>query len=347
MIKPQSLKKGDKVALVSLSSGILGEDSNKERLQRTIDNLKSIFGLEIVFMPNALIGTDNLYNHPELRAKDLMDAFRDDSIKAIWTLTGGDDTIRLLPFIDFDVIRNNPKIFIGFSDTTVNHFMLYKAGVTSYYGPAAGVEFSLTNVQKENIETVIRTLFNPQEDLLLNHYNILANDPEDWSKGIDIKSDDKGYEVIQGNGIVEGELLGGCIDVFTMIIGTSIWPSSEEWKNKVLFIETSDEQPLPDLVKYILYNMGVQGILNNINGILIGRPKNGKYYEEYNKVVKEVTRIFGRSDLPIVANCHFGHAWLWNILPYGDVIRINCDEKTLTLKECPTKKNEEEINIIK
>ena len=150
MIKPESLKIGDKVALVSLSSGGLGDEKNKERLQRTVDNIQNTLGLEVVFTPNSLIGTKEVYEHPELRAKDLMDAFKDDSIRAIWTLTGGNDTVRLLPYIDFEVIKNHPKIFMGFSDTTVNHFMMYKAGLTSYYGPAAGVEFSLKEMFKEN-----------------------------------------------------------------------------------------------------------------------------------------------------------------------------------------------------
>lgn len=336
MIKPESLKVGDKVALVSLSSGGLGDEKNKDRLQRTVNNIQNILGLEVVFTPNALIGSKEVYEHPELRAKDLMDAFNDDSIKAIWTLTGGNDTIRLLPYIDFDVIKNNPKIFMGFSDTTANHFMMYKAGLTSYYGPAAGVEFSLKEMFTENTDTIINTLFNPQDTMKLPHHDIKANDPEDWSKGITKLKDSMGYEVIQGSGIVTGNLLGGCIDVFPMIMGTSIWPSVEEWKNKILFIETSEEQPSPNLIKYIFYNLGAQGILNNINGILVGRPKDGKYYQEYNDVIKEVTRIYGRSDLPVITNCHFGHAWLWNILPYGEKISINCDEKTLILKECPT-----------
>ena len=236
MIKPESLKVGDKVALVSLSSGGLGDEKNKERLQRTINNIQKTFGLEVVFTPNALIGSKEIYEHPELRAKDLMDAFKDDSIKAIWTLTGGNDTIRLLPYIDFDEIRKNPKIFMGFSDTTINHFMMYKARLTSYYGPAAGVEFSLKEMFQENTDTVINIFFNPQETMELSHYRIKANDPEDWSKGTTKLDDSIGYEVVQGSGIVIGSLLGGCIDVFPMIIGTSIWPSAEEWKDKILFI---------------------------------------------------------------------------------------------------------------
>ncbi len=93
--------------------------------------------------------------HPEARAKDLMDAFRDASIKAVFNAIGGDDTIRLLPYIDFDVIRNNPKIFTGYSDTTVNHLMMYKAGLISYYG----------KIDDYEIESIRKTLFEPVDKL--------------------------------------------------------------------------------------------------------------------------------------------------------------------------------------
>ena len=85
-------------------------------------------------MPNTLKGTDYLYNHPEKRAEDLMAAFKDKTIKGIFTCIGGDESIRMLPYIDFDVIRDNPKVFIGYSDTTISHFMCLKAGISSFYG---------------------------------------------------------------------------------------------------------------------------------------------------------------------------------------------------------------------
>jgi muramoyltetrapeptide carboxypeptidase LdcA involved in peptidoglycan recycling len=290
-------------------------------------------------MPNALAGKKKLYECPELRAQDLMDAFKDDSIKAIITLTGGDDTIRLLPYIDFDVIKNNPKIFIGFSDTTANHFMMYKAGLVSYYGPAAAVEFSKKKIFKENVDTVINTLFDPKSNLELTNYDYIVNDPQDEEfENFEIFPCDKGYEVVQGQGIVEGKLIGGCIELFQMINGTSIWPELEEWKDKVLFVETSEDKPSVDSIKYTFYNLGAQGILENINGILIGRPKDGEYYEEYNTIIKEVTRLYGREDLPIISNCHFGHAWLWHILPMGETIKIDCENKKLILVNEPTKK---------
>lgn len=93
-------------------------------------------------MPNSLKGEDHLYNNPQARADDLMTAFKDDSIKAIIANIGGDDSIRLLPYIDFDVIRENPKIFMGYSDTTISHLFCLKAGITSYYGPAILTDFA-------------------------------------------------------------------------------------------------------------------------------------------------------------------------------------------------------------
>lgn len=106
----------------------------KERLERD-------FGLEVVIMPHALKGSDFVYNHPELRAKDFMDAIKDKTIKAIFCAIGGSDFVRILPYMDYDVIRNNPKIFMGYSDTTVSHFVMNKAGVVSYYGPSIMCEF--------------------------------------------------------------------------------------------------------------------------------------------------------------------------------------------------------------
>ena len=134
MIKPRRLKKGDKVAIVSLSNGMLGEKEFIHKYKLAKKRLQEDYGLNVVVMPNALKGIDYLYKHPKARAQDLMEAFQNPEIKAIFCAIGGDDTIRLLPYIDFDVIGNNPKIFTGFSDTTTNHFMMYKAGLVSYYG---------------------------------------------------------------------------------------------------------------------------------------------------------------------------------------------------------------------
>ena len=129
MKKPRHLSPGDTVAIVSLSAGTLGEPWAIHKLDIARRRLEEDYGLKVRVMPNALKGRDYLYRHPEARAADLMDAFRDPEIRGVFNAIGGEDTIRLLPYIDFDVLARDPKIFTGFSDTTSNHLMLYKAGV--------------------------------------------------------------------------------------------------------------------------------------------------------------------------------------------------------------------------
>ncbi len=334
MIKPKKLKRGDKVAIVSLSSGAIGDKKNIYRYEAGKRLLEDVFGLQVVPMPNALKGSEWVDKYPELRAKDLMDAFKDKDIKAIFTLTGGDDTIRILPFIDFEVIKNNPKIFMGFSDTTANHFMMQKAGLVSFYGPAVAVELSFDNVQKETIETIHDTLFQSVDSRELKHFNYYANDPINWdNRVLDTHKSNIGYELLQGRDSVSGQLIGGCLELFQMINGTSIWPSASEWEGKILLIESSEEKPSPHYLKLTLTNLGAQGILQKIKGIVVGRPKDGEYYEEYKEIYTKVLSQYGCENMPVLYNCHFGHAWLWNIMPLGCNVKIDCERKTLYVIE--------------
>ncbi|MGN0943614.1 LD-carboxypeptidase [Fusobacterium varium] len=141
MIKPKRLKKGDKIAIVSLSWGGLGDENFIHKFYIAKERLEKDFGLEVICMPNALKGSEFIAQYPELRAKDLMEAFLDKTISAIFCAIGGEDTIRILPYVDLDIIKNNPKIFMGYSDSTINHFMMYKAGLISFYGPSIMCEF--------------------------------------------------------------------------------------------------------------------------------------------------------------------------------------------------------------
>lgn len=343
MIKPKKLKRGDAVAIVSLSSGTAGDEAFRHRYEQGKKRLEEVFGLKTVTMPNALKGSEYLAKHPEARAKDFMDALKDKNIKGIICNIGGADTIRLLPYIDFDVIKNNPKVFMGYSDTTVNHFMMYKAGITSYYGPSVMCEFA------ENYEMHDYTKKYVDEVLFKNLENItIVSSPKWTSEFLDWSNQDydsqkrkmhyekHGYEVLQGNGIFEGELLGGCIDVFPMFIGTEIWPSINEWENKILFLETSEDEVAPDYIEYYLRNLVAQGIIDKINGIIIGKPQNEKYYEEYKEVYKNV--IGGeanRPELPILYNVNIGHTAPMCIFPLGQKIKVDLNKKEIIFLDKP------------
>lgn len=207
MIKPKALKRGDTVAIVSLSSGMGGEKPLIHRYYTGIKRLESVFGLHVITMPNALKGSEYLYNHPELRAQDLMQAFKDTNIRAIICMIGGDDTIRLLPYIDYQVIRDNPKIFMGYSDTTANHLMLYKAGVVSFHGPCLMVEFAENKqMHPYTIDYIRKTLFSCDSKIEISSCSMWTSEFLDWADPQNqmiarkMRPEKHGYEILQGTG---------------------------------------------------------------------------------------------------------------------------------------------------
>jgi len=341
MLKASRLMKNDKVAIVSLSAGTGGESMFIHRYELGKKRLEEDFGLNVVTMPNALKGVAHIYKHPEARAADLMAAFKDDSIKAIICMIGGDDTIRTLDYIDFDVIKNNPKIFMGYSDTTVNHFMMYKAGLISFYGPSILGEFAENVAMHDYTKYYIqKILFEPSEELRIDPSPLWTSEWLDWTDPTNssiartMTKDKKGYELIQGSGIAKGRLLGGCVDVFPMIIGTKLWPEADEWNGIILFMETSEEYPRPNDIKYLLRGMAAQGIIGRISGIVFGKPLYEKYYDDYKKVLLQVIGTENnRSDMPILYNANFGHTAPKCILPYGAMAEIDCERWSFRLLE--------------
>ena len=126
------------VAIVSLSSGIIGEPFVQYEVEIGLRRLKE-YGLNVKFMPHACKGLDYVREHPEKRAEDLLAAFRDPETDMILCAIGGDDTYRLLPYLFGNHELENAvtdKVFLGFSDTTINHLMLHKAGLKTFYGQA-------------------------------------------------------------------------------------------------------------------------------------------------------------------------------------------------------------------
>ena len=204
MIKPKKLKKGDKVAIVSLSSGLAGEEMFRHRYELGKKRLEQL-GFNVVTMKNALKGIEYLYNHPEKRAEDFMEAILDKDIKGIICNIGGDDTIRLLLYIDFEAIANNPKVFMGYSDTTINHFMMQKAGVVSYYGPAVMTDFAENNnMHTYTLKYINEVLLENREDIVIKSSDKWTSEYLDWAieenDNISRKMNEekRGYEVLQG-----------------------------------------------------------------------------------------------------------------------------------------------------
>lgn len=336
--KPHKLNPGDKVATVSLSWGGAGDAEILWRYEQGKERLQSIFGLEVVEMPHTLSGTEYVYNHPEKRAEDLMAAFADPSIKGIIACIGGIESIRMLPYIDFDVINANPKIFMGYSDSTTTHLICYKAGISSIYGPTILMDFA-ENVAMDDytIEFIKKTLFCDEtigeipaaKEWTSEYLPWLIENKETARK----KKPNAGYELLQGRGNVQGRLLGGCIEVFDMLRGTELFPDLTSFEDAILFLETSEDKPPAWLMEVTLRIYGMNGILHKLKGMIFGKPQDEEYYEEYKEAIKKVLAEFGLEELPVLLNMNFGHTEPKFCLPFGALAEINCENKTFSILE--------------
>lgn len=340
--KPEMLKKGDKVALVSLSSGIAGDTEFLWRYKVAKKRLDMNFSLKGIEMENTLTGSEFVYNNPEKRAKDLMNAFLDPSIKGIITCIGGNDSIRMLPYIDFDVIAKHPKVLIGYSDTTISHLICMKAGITSIYGPTLLVDFA-ENVSMHNytIEHFKKALFSSESIGEIKHSHEWTSEYLSWEESnSSIKRNYKrnsGPELLQGNGIATGRLLGGCIEVFDFTRGTQLFPTDDEFNDSILFFETSEDTPAPWLIEGILRVYGMMGIFNKIKGMIWGKPYDETYYDEYKAVIVKVMKEFKKENLPILYNMNFGHTEPKFCIPYGALARINSDKGSFSILDSGVK----------
>jgi muramoyltetrapeptide carboxypeptidase LdcA involved in peptidoglycan recycling len=342
MIKPQKLHPGDKVATVSLSWG--GPGTVPYRYAAGKQQLQDEFGLVVVEMPHTLSDADWLHRNPQARADDLMAAFSDPTIKGIFSTIGGDDSIRLLPYLDLNVIQANPKVFLGFSDTTINHLACYKAGLVTFYGPSIMAGFAENGgMFPYMVESVRKTLFSsdPIGNIPPNQdgwtVEILDwTDPANQTRLRKLNAS-TGWHFLQGRGVRQGRLLGGCFEVLDWLRGTEFWPGMEDWQDAILFLDTSEDAPSPDMVKYGLRTYAALGILPRLAGILFARPGGPvppEKFEEYDKVLLQVVaKEAGLTDLPLISGMDFGHTDPMFLLPYGIQAEIDCDRQRFSILE--------------
>ena len=342
MIKPRALRPGDKIAAISLSRG--WSSAFPQAYQDGKRMLQETFGVEVIESRHALKDTPWLEAHPEARAADLMEVLRDPSIQGIISTIGGDDSIRILPFLDYSVIRENPKVFLGYSDSTVTHFAFLKAGVTSFYGPSLMAGFDENGgLLPYMAESVRQVIFASEPSLLIppNSDGWTCASFE-WGDG---KRNEKkrklqacsGWKWLQGNGQHYGILIGGWLEVVDWLRGTPVWPELSVWRNSILFLETSEDQPSPAAVTYMLRALAATGALSEARGILFGRPYGDETsFEAYDGALLRVLGELGLGSLPVITRMDFGHTDPKFILPLGVNAEIDCDRRRIRLLESPT-----------
>nr|AGC72798.1 muramoyltetrapeptide carboxypeptidase [uncultured bacterium A1Q1_fos_485] len=342
MIKPPKVQPGDKIAVVSLSWG--GPGTFPHRYQVGKEQLEAEFGVTVVAMPHALADPGWLARNPKARAADLMAAFADPSIKAIVASIAGEDSIRTLPYTDLDVIRANPKIFMGFSDTTITHFACLKAGLVSFYGPAIMAGFGENGgLFPYMVDSVRRTLFSaaPIGPILPNQDGWTV-EFLDWAEPANQNrkralQPSPGWRWLQGAGSQRGHLIGGCIEVLDFLRGTEFWPSRAQWRNALLFLETSEAAPSPAAVVRYLRTLAAVGVLPLLAGLLFARPGGQVAPEKFTEYDQALLQVIveenGLTALPIITGMDFGHTDPMFVLPLGVQAEVDCAQRRFTILE--------------
>jgi muramoyltetrapeptide carboxypeptidase LdcA involved in peptidoglycan recycling len=342
LAKPRKLQPGDIVAAVTLSWG--GPATCPHRYQAGKRQLQEEFGLTVVEMPHALHDAAWLDRNPQARADDWMQACADPAIAGIVSTIGGDDSIRLLPFLDLDLIRTNPKVFMGYSDTTVSHLACLKAGIVSFYGPSIMAGFAENGgMFPYMVASVRRTLFSssPVGRITPNTKGWTV-EFLDWAEPAHQARRRKlnpstGWHFLQGRGSHRGHLIGGCFEVLDWLRGTSVWPTPEQWRGAILFLETSEGASPPTAVLRGLRTYAAMGILQELSGLCFGRPGGQiepSQFEDYDQAILHVVREEeGLVDLPVITRMDFGHTDPMFVLPYGVQAEIDCDTGQLAILE--------------
>ena len=339
LITPPALKPGDTIAVVSLSSGLASLMPHRYAAGKR--QLAETFGFTVVDAPHATADAGWLREHPEARAADLHWALENPEVAGIVSSIGGNDSIRLLRHLDLDLIRRHPKVFTGYSDSTIQHLVHRQAGVASFYG------MSLLATAAENggmhpftIQSFRRTVMSTEP------VGELAAAPDWTEQRLDWRDPslqdqrrlwvpNYGWLWLQGEQPVTGPVIGGCLESLDMALGSSIFPPLAAFEGAVLHLEVSEEKPPIEQIAHWLRGFTAMGITERIAALLFSRPEDRSLRETlelYAEVKRELADA-GRADLPFVANLDFGHSCPMGLLPLGARLTVDPVRRRIAIDE--------------
>jgi muramoyltetrapeptide carboxypeptidase LdcA involved in peptidoglycan recycling len=235
----------------------------------------------------------------------------------------------------------DPKILLGFSDSTTQLAFYNQAGLVTFHGPSVMAGFAQIEQFAGAIEHVRSLLFEPGRGYEYAPFDDWTDGYLDWRDpasggSVAQRRAHDGWHWLQGKGRAEGRLFGGSAEVLEMMKGTRFWPGPEFWQDRILFLETSEDKPAPETVGYWLRNYGVQGVFDRVAALLVGRARdysNAEKVQLDEMVVRVVAREFGADALPIVTNLDFGHTDPQWILPLGIRAEVDVDQRRFRLLE--------------
>lgn len=336
LIEPELLKKGDTIGIISPSAGLA--PFAMHRIDNAIKYLKKS-GFHILVGKYALENDGYVSATIENRVKDLHSMFSNPKIKAIICSIGGNNSNQLLPFIDYKLIKNNPKIFLGYSDISVLHFALQsQSGLATYYGPAIMTEFGEFPKPLEYTVVAFRQMLMEGNGSLISieQSKFWTDEAPDWFEKKDLNGPRKqtknnGYEWIK-EGVSSGSAWGGTIPSINYLLGTKYWIDPE---GSIFFLDIPEGESISSglglaNVDAYLTNLDNSGVFSKIKGLIVGRPY--RYSEVDHKILKKIIlRVCNKYKFPILYNANIGHANPIITLRYGQKIELNSKENSFKI----------------
>lgn len=342
-VYPPKPRPGDRVAVLSPSSGLpailpLPYELGLARLERD-------FGLKPVEFPT----TRRMGASARERADDINAAFADPEIKAVMASIGGDDQITVLPFLDRETIRANPKPFFGFSDNTNLLMALWNTGVVGYHGASVMCELGRPGAMHPLTEESLRAALFGSGPYVLPETPEYGDENRDWADPRTFASE----PAMQPSGgriwhnadrVVEGVSWGGSLEIVSWLLmaNREIQPDESAYDGCVLFLETSEELPTAEEVFRILRNMGERGLLRRFAALVMGRAKawsferpndaeaKARYAREQREAVLRALAAYA-PDMPAVFDVDLGHTDPQQVIPYGGSVRVDGRARTVTV----------------
>jgi muramoyltetrapeptide carboxypeptidase len=328
-IKPPRLNYGDTIGIIAPASA----PPDPKAIDRSVEAIERL-GFRPKLATNVRRRWGFLAGSDRERAADLMRMYLDRKVKAIVCVRGGYGTARLLPLLDYEKIRTNAKIFIGYSDITSLHCaFLVKANLISFHGPMLNSEFIKDDLPEFTLRSFLRTLMEP-----------IA--PGSITSGLGVEGRRKKSEGrvnrpeirILRSGKASGQLIGGNLSLICTTLATPYQPS---FKNRILFLEDLDEVPFR--FDRMLTHLLNAGLLQQVAGIAIGTNKDcidpkAKGCNEYRQTMEDVFKErLAPLKVPVVLGLPFGHVPLNATLPVGVKATLDGNKGDLVIEDSGVK----------
>lgn len=311
LIKPHKLSKGDTIALISPSYKV-SEEQKSDAISRV-----EALGFK-VYIPKSLDDVDGCYaGNPQARADEINNAFNNKDIKGIFAIKGGAGSAHLLDKIDYNLIKENPKVFVGYSDiTALLNAITYETGLVTFHGPMPA--FPITKFSADYLKKVAmyagKTSFKN---------NIETNDD---------LINTKNKTITINGGSATGRIYGGNLTVLANMIGSKHFPSANDWKGKILFIEDIDEQVYR--IDRTLAQLKNAGILSQISGFVFGGCTNCEVGCKGSvDLIKTLRNYFAKLNIPVFQGAMIGHIDKTYTIPIGVLVKIDADNGTIEMLE--------------